>query len=143
MAKATLKTQKTKKSVSAFLNTIPDPKRRKDAKTVLKLMKEVTKEKPAMWGASIVGFGEYSYTRSDKKTFTWMMLGFSPRKQNLTLYIMPGYTLPKYKALLKTLGPHTTGKSCLYIKDLDDIHLPTLKKLIAEDYKDMKKKYRN
>ena len=138
---AELKTIKNKSSVSAFLNSIENPERKKDAKEVLKIMREVTGEKPAMWGTSIVGFGNYSYIRSDKKTYSWMSTGFSPRKQNLTIYIMPGYSFPEYKALLKKLGPHKLGKSCLYINHLSDIHIPTLKTLIKRGYTDMKKKY--
>ena len=141
MAKAKLKTQKNTRSVSDFLNKIPDPQKRKDAKTILKLMKEVTKEKPVMWGTSIVGFGDYHYKYASGREGDWMITGFSPRKQNLTVYIMPGYSFPEYKELLKKLGPHSLGRSCLYIKHLDDIHLPTLKKLIAQGYRDMKAKY--
>ena len=136
-----LKTTKNKASVAKFLNNVKDPERKKDAKELFKIMKEVTKEKPVMWGTSIVGFGEYHYVRSDKKEFNWMITGFSPRKQNLTVYIMPGYSFPEYKKLLKDLGPHKLGKSCLYINRLSDVHIPTLKKLIKRGYTDMKKKY--
>lgn len=142
MAKKTeLKTKKNAGSVTSFLSSIDDERKRKDAKTLLKIFKEATGEKPVMWGSSIVGFGEYSYTRSDKKTFNWMLTAFSPRKANLTVYIMSGYGSDKYKKLLEKLGPHKLGKACLYMRKLDDIHLPTLKKLITEDYKHMKKKY--
>lgn len=137
-----LKTKKNTASVSGFINSVKDPIRKRDAKTVLKIMKEVTKEKPIMWGSSIIGFGDYEYTRSDKKTFKWMMTGFSPRVQNTTIYIMPGYKFPELESLLKKLGPYKTGKSCLYIKDLDDVHLPTLKKIISIGYKDMVKRYK-
>lgn len=141
MAKVKLKTQKTNKSVAAFLNAIDDPQKRKDAKVVAKLMKEVTGEKPKMWGTAIVGYGEYHYTYASGREGDWMITGFSPRKQALTVYIMPGYRFPKQKALLAKLGPHKLGRSCLYIKRLEDIHLPTLKKIIAEGYTYMKKKY--
>lgn len=141
MAKVELKTKKNAQSVSAFLNAVEDPKKRKDAKQILSIMKEITKAKPVMWGSSIIGFGEYEYKYASGREGTWMRTGFSPRKQNLTVYIMPGYTFPKQKALLNKLGPHTTGKSCLYIKDLDEIHLPTLKKIIKEGWMYMKKKY--
>lgn len=139
MTKVTLKTQKNKKSVSAFLGAIADPQKRKDAKAICKLIGAVTGEKPRMWGSSIVGFGEYHYKYATGREGDWMITGFSPRKQNLTIYIMPGYA--DYSSLLKTLGPHKLGKSCLYIKRLDDIHIPTLKKLIQRGYRDMKKKY--
>lgn len=141
--KAELKTKKNGASVSGFINSIKDPVRKRDAKTVLKIMEDVTKEKPVMWGFSIIGFGDYEYTRSDKKTFKWMMTGFSPRAQNTTIYIMPGYKFPEFDSLLKKLGSHKTGKSCLYIKNLDDVHLPTLKKIIKTAYADMKKRYKN
>ena len=141
--KTGLKTKKNNASVSGFINSVKDPIRKRDAKRALALMKEVTKEKPKMWGSSIIGFGEYSYIRSDKKEFNWMLTGFSPRAANTTIYIMPGYAFPGMKALLKKLGPHSLGKSCLYIKDLDDVHLPTLKKIVKQGYTDMKKKYGN
>lgn len=141
MAKYEPKTKKNNQSVTAFLNAIEDPQKRKDAKTILKLMKEVTKEKPVMWGDSIVGFGTYHYKYASGQEGDWMITAFSPRKQNLTIYIMPGYNFPGYQDLLDKLGPHKTGKSCLYIKRLEDIHLPTLKKLIKRGYTDMKKKY--
>lgn len=141
MAKYKLKTKENKASVSAFLNSIKDERKRKDSKKILALMKEVTGEKPKMWGSSIIGFGSYHYKYKSGQEGDWMITGFSPRKQNLTIYIMPGYQFPKYKALLKELGPHSLGKSCLYIKHLDDIHLPTLKKLVARGYKDMKTMY--
>jgi hypothetical protein len=136
-----LKTQKNARSVSAFLDAIPDTEKKKDAKRMFSLMKEATGEKPVMWGTSIVGFGEYRYTRSDKKTFNWMLTGFSPRAQNLTVYIMPGFSLKEYRTLMEKLGTYTTGTSCLYIKHLSDIHLPTLKALVKQSYAEMKKRY--
>ncbi|MAZ40752.1 hypothetical protein CL654_01370 [bacterium] len=140
--KVELKTKKNKASVSGFLNKIKDPEKKKDAKKIVSIMKEVTKEKPTMWGSSIVGFGNYHFKYASGREGDWMITGFSPRSQNLTVYIMPGYSFPEYKALLKKLGPHKLGKSCLYIKRLDDIHIPTLKKLIARGYKDMKTEYK-
>ncbi|PJE64305.1 MAG: hypothetical protein COU90_02540 [Candidatus Ryanbacteria bacterium CG10_big_fil_rev_8_21_14_0_10_43_42] len=140
MAKAELKTKKTKQSVIAFLNTIKDLEKKKDAKKILALMKEITGERPQMWGDSMVGFGDYHYTYASGREGDWFLVGFSPRKQNLTIYIMPGYK--DYGPLMKKLGPHALGKSCLYIKRLDDMHIPTLKKLIKTGYQDMKKKYK-
>ena len=133
---AELKTQKTKASVAAFLNAIEDDQMRKDCKAVAKLMQEVTGEKPAMWGTSIVGFGSLEYTNT-KAGGEWPLTGFSPRKQNLTMYIMPGFA--KHQELLAKLGKHSTGQSCLYVKRLSDVDLPTLKKLIAESVKDRKR----
>lgn len=140
--KSELKIKKSNASVTEFVNSIKNPTRKRDAKTVLKIMKEVTGEKPKMWGSSIIGFGDYEYTRSDKKTFNWMMTGFSPRSANTTIYIMPGYKFPEFESLLKKLGPYKTGKSCLYITDLEKVHLPTLKKIITVGYKDMMKRYK-
>lgn len=136
---AELKTQKTKASVSAFLNAIKDDQMRADAKAVAKLMQEVTGEKPAMWGPSIVGFGSYRYVYASGRSGDWMITGFSPRKQNLTLYIMAGFD--KYDALMAKLGKHTTGMSCLYLKRLSDVHQPTLKKLVAASVKHIRQTY--
>jgi hypothetical protein len=133
---AELKTQKTKASVAAFLNAIEDDQMRKDCKVVAKLMQEVTGEKPAMWGASIVGFGSYEYTNT-KAGGVWPITGFSPRKQNLTMYIMSGFD--RYADLTAKLGKHSTGKSCLYVKRLADVDLPTLKQLIAASVTHMKR----
>jgi hypothetical protein len=137
-----LKTKPTKKTATSYIQSIKDRKRREDAKELLNIFKTVTKEKPVMWGSSIVGFGTYRYTYPSGREGEWMRTGFSVRAQNLTLYLMPGYTLNKYKKLLKKLGPHKTGKSCLYIKRLSDVHIPTLRTLIKESLKDLKKKYK-
>lgn len=134
---AELKTKQTKASVKAFLNQITDEERRKDCFTVAKMMEEITGEKPKMWGPSIVGFGSYHYKYASGHEGDWPISAFSPRKRDLTVYIMPGFQL--HAELMKQLGRHSTGKSCLYIKRLSDIHLPTLKKLIKESVKDMKK----
>ena len=139
MGKSTIKTKKNKASVTDFINAVENPVRKRDAKTILKLMKEITGKRPKMWGSSIVGFDEYHYKSSrSKQEGDWMMVGFSPRKAALTIYIMPGYQ--DFGDLLKTLGPYKKGKSCLYLKNLDDIHMPTLKKIITKGYRDMKKK---
>jgi len=137
--KVELKTKQNKASVSSFLNTIEDPQKRKDCKEISKLMKAITGKKPTMWGSSIVGFDTYDYTYASGRSGTWFIVGFSPRKQNITIYIMPGYK--DYGTLLDKLGPHKIGKSCIYIKSLEHIHLPTLKKIITSGYKDMKEKY--
>lgn len=140
MSKAELKTKKNAGSVSDFLNKISDPTKKKDAKLIVSLMKEITGKRPKMWGASIIGFDEYHYKYASGREGDWMMIGFSQRKQNLTIYIMPGYQ--DFGSLLGKLGSHKLGKSCLYIKSLDQIHLPTLKKIIKKGYGDMKRKYR-
>jgi hypothetical protein len=141
MAKAEAKTRKTAGSVAAFIAGIPDPQKRKDAKALLALMKDATGEKPAMWGPSIVGFGEYHYRYESGREGDAPITGFSPRKQALTVYILPGYAFPEYREILKDLGPHSLGKSCLYIKRLEDISLPALKTLVERAYRDMKAKY--
>ena len=134
------KTQPNKQSVAAFLNSIENGQRRKDAKVVLKLMKEVTGEKPLMWGPAIVGFGSYHYKYASGREGDFLIVGLSPRKANLTVYIMPGYQ--DYSDLTDKLGKHKLGKSCLYIRKLEDIHIPTLKRLIKRGYTDTKKKYK-
>lgn len=123
------KTQKTKASVAAFLDTIEDEAKRRDAKIIDKLMREVTGDKPALWGPSIVGYGAYNYRTSDGREHAWMLTGFSPRKNALTLYIMAGFS--QYDALLQKLGKHTTGKSCLYIKKLTDVDRQVLRELVT------------
>ena len=92
-----------------------------------------------MWGTSIIGYGTYKYINTTKKENEWPVVGLSPRKGELTVYIMPGFS--RYKDLMKKIGKHRTGKSCLYIKDLDEINMPTLKKLIKSSIVDMKKMY--
>lgn len=134
---AEVKTRKTTASVSAFLNAIEDAQRRADCKALARLMQDVTGEKPAMWGSSIVGFGSCVYTNT-KAGGVWPLTGFSPRKQSLTMYIMTGFG--EYSELMATLGPHSTGKSCLYVKRLSDLHQPTLRKLIAASVRHMRKR---
>jgi len=121
---AEAKTQKTTASVAAFLGGVEDDVRRADAKVVLGIMKDATGEKPAMWGSSIVGFGSYQ-----SATGRWPIVGFSPRKTSLVLYIVPGFA--QYAALLGKLGKHKTGKSCLYIGKLADIQVSVLREIVA------------
>lgn len=132
---AELKTKPTGESVKDFLNKIPDPERREDCFTVAKLMEEITGDKPKMWGPSIVGFGTYHYKYDSGREGDWLVTGFSPRKKDLTLYLMMGFE--KHAELMKQLGKHSTGKSCLYIKRLSDINVPTLKKLIKASVKEL------
>ena len=127
------KTQKTKASVTQFIAAVDDDTRRKDAKAVDKLMREISGEKPAMWGPSIIGYGEYQ-----SPTGPWPRLGFSPRKANLVLYIMDGYD---DEPLMKQLGKHKTGRSCLYINKLADVDEDVLRKIVAKGWKAMAKKY--
>ena len=134
---AELKTKVNDASVTDFLNTVEDEEKRKDCFEVLKIMKQVTKAEPKMWGTSIVGFGSYHYKYASGHEGDWMVIGFSPRKQNLTLYIMPGFE--RYKELLGKLGKHSTGVSCLYVKRLKDVDMKVLKELVNESVKVMKK----
>ena len=124
------KTQITKASVEDFLNAVEHQGKRSDSFTILEMMREVTGMEPAMWGPSIVGFGSYHYTYASGREGDFPVTGFSPRKQNLTLYIMPGFDA--YESLLSKLGKHTLGKSCLYIKKLADVDLEVLKELVAK-----------
>jgi len=134
---AELKTKASKDSVREFLRGIADARLRADCAAVSKLMRQATKVRPKMWGSSIVGFGSYHYTYASGREGDWFLTGFSPRKQNLTLYIIPGFK--RYAGLLGTLGKFKTAKSCLYIKNLEEIDLPTLSKLIMQSVKDMVK----
>jgi hypothetical protein len=127
---AELKTQPNDASVEEFLGGVADEQKREDCLTLVELMRQATNADPRMWGDSIVGFGTYQYKYASGREGDWMQVGFSPRKQNLTLYIMAGFS--RYEELLKTLGKHSTGKSCLYIKRLDDIDMPTLRTLVQE-----------
>ncbi|HEV8203182.1 MAG TPA: DUF1801 domain-containing protein [Pyrinomonadaceae bacterium] len=132
---AEVKTKPTQASVKEFLNQIPDKERREDCFAIAKMMEEVTGAKPKMWGPSIVGFGSYHFKYDSGREGDWLMTGFSPRKNDLTLYIMMGFE--KHRELMEQLGKHKTAKSCLYIKRLSDIHQPTLKKLIKASVKQL------
>lgn len=134
---AELKTKKTKASVEKYLNSVKNENKRQDSYTILKLMKQITKAEPKMWGTSIIGFGSYHYKYASGREGDWFVTGFSPRKQNLTLYIMAG--ISKYPELLKKLGKHKTGKGCLYINKLEDIDIRVLKELIRESVGYLKK----
>jgi hypothetical protein len=130
------KTKPTNESVKDFLNRIPDEERRADCFAVAKIMEDITGEKPKMWGPSIVGFGSYHYKYDSGREGDWLATGFSPRKKDLTLYLMMGFE--RHGKLMDKLGKHSHAKSCLYIKRLSDIHIPTLKKLIKTSLKDLK-----
>jgi hypothetical protein len=133
---AELKTRTTGASVSAFINAIPEDQRRADCKALVGIMEKATKSKAKMWGPSIVGFGDMEYVNSTRKPQKWFRCGFSPRKQALTLYLMGGY--PKTGPVAEKLGTFKTSASCLYIKSLDDVHVPTLKTILADSLKRIK-----
>ena len=128
--KVELKTKVNDTSVEGFLNSVTDEQKREDCFEILRLMEQVTKEEPKMWGSSIVGFGSYHYKGASGREGDWLLTGFSPRKENLTLYIMGGFDL--HQDLLKKLGKHKTSGGCLYIKKLDDVDKEVLKELVAE-----------
>lgn len=139
-AMAELKTKVTKASPAAFIKAIEDKEKRADSLALLKLFAAATGEKPKLWGEAIVGYGQYHYEseRSAQKG-DWPLTGFSPRKANLTVYIMPGFET--YGDLMRNLGTYKTSVSCLYIKRLSDIDTKVLTKLIKRSVADMKKKY--
>ncbi len=136
---APLKTAPTGESVEQFLQEITDEGQREDCRSLVKLMRAITGDPPRMWGASIVGFGSYHYRYASGREGDWFLTGFSPRKKNLTLYIMSGFA--GYEALLKKLGKHRTGKSCLYVKRLSDLDPATLRELIAQSVKQVAQRY--
>ncbi len=125
-----LKTKPTNASVDEFLNSVEHPQRREDGFELLRMMKEITKEEPTMWGPSIVGFGSYHYKYESGREGEMPITGFSPRKKSLTVYIMSGFE--KYQHLLEKLGKHKTGKSCLYINKLEDVDRVVLKEIIRK-----------
>jgi hypothetical protein len=136
---AELKTKKSAASVTGFLEKVEDPERRKDCKALVAMMRRATGARPVMWGSSIVGFGSYHYVYASGREGDWPLTGFSPRKNDLTLYIMAGFD--RYKPLMAKLGKYKTGKSCLYVKRLADVDPRVLERLIAESVKQMKRSH--
>jgi hypothetical protein len=134
-----LKTQRTDASVDAFLNAVEGEGKQADARRLLEIMREITGEEPAMWGPSIVGFGSYTYTYASGRTGDWPVVGFSPRKRNLTVYITDGFE--GYDTLLDKLGKHRTGKACLYINKLADVDIEVLRELITQSIAHVKDLY--
>ncbi len=133
------KTKPTGASVEDFLHAVPEEKKRADALVLCQLIREVTGSEPKMWGSSIVGFGTYTYTYGSGHTGDWPVVGFSPRKQNLTVYLMPGFD--GYDDLMARLGKFKTSKACLYINKLSDIDPDVLRTLVAESVKAMQAQY--
>lgn len=130
-----MKTTKNEQNVEAFLNSVEHDTRREDSFELLKMMQDITGEEPKMWGDTIVGFGEYHYKYESGREGDMLQIGFSPRKQSMTVYIMPGFEA--YEKLLDKLGKHKTGKACLYINKLADVDREVLKKLIRASYDHM------
>jgi Domain of unknown function (DU1801) len=137
---AELKTKRTQQSATDFLNAIPEEGKRRDAFAICAMMEAITGDRPAMWGSSIVGFGTYHYVYASGREGDWPVLGFSPRKESLTLYLSSGFK--DYAALLEKLGKHKTAKACLYIKKLEDVDLGVLKELLRKSVQYMKERDR-
>ena len=135
---AELKTKENDQSVIAFLEAVTPEKRKTECFEVLELMREITGSEPRMWGTSIVGFGQYDYHYASGRTGTWFQAGFAPRKQALTLYIMSGFS--RYQIILERLGSYKTGKSCLYLKSLDQVDREVLRELILASVEHISKK---
>ena len=129
---AEMKTKQTEASVEDFLNLIEDNQKREDCFEIVKMMKQVTKKEPKMWGPGIIGFGSYHYKYESGREGDSPQIGFSPRKQNITLYILSG--ADHENPLLQKLGKHSTGKVCLYIKRLADVDKKVLQELIKESF---------
>ena len=134
-----MKTQLNDASVEDFLASVGNARRRQDSADVLELMQDVTGETPRMWGDSIVGFGSYHYRYKSGREGDWPRIGFSPRKQYLAIYIMPGFG--DYQDLLTRLGKHRTSVSCLYINKLADVDRDVLREIIAAAYQEMARRY--
>ena len=137
---AELKTKPTKASVASFIDGIDDRQKKSDAKKIAAMMRKATGKRAKMWGTSIIGFGTYEYSNTAGKHFEWPITGLSPRKQALTVYIMPGFS--RFQPLMKKLGKYKTGKSCLYIKKLSDVDERVLEKLIDGAVKRMRQVYK-
>lgn len=133
------KTVPTGLSVDEYINAVEQPQRKEDCKALLALMRKATGRDPIMWGTSIVGFGAYHYKYASGREGTMPCIGFSNRKQALTIYIMNGFN--RYSELLQKLGPHKKGKSCLYLKRLSDINLEVLEELIAQSLLAVEERY--
>lgn len=138
---AELKTKQNDASVDTFLQTIKEEQKRKDCDVLLKIMKAATNEMPKMWGNSIIGFGSYHYkSERSKQEGDWYITGFSPRKQNIVIYIMP--SVDTYKNIVSKMGKSKNSVSCLYINKLADVDVKVLEELITISYNNMKEKYK-
>lgn len=135
---AELKTKKTEASPEKFLKSVKDAQRQKDAFVVLELMKKVTKAEPKMWGSAIIGFGSTRLIYDSGRELDWFPMGFSPRKQNLALYLTGGQS--SFPEILKKLGKHSTGKGCIYINKIEDVDVKVMEQLFKESFKLSKSK---
>jgi hypothetical protein len=139
MAKNENKTKVTTVPVNDFLDKVTDERKKTESYTLLEMMKRLSGEEPKMWGPNLVGFGNYHYKYDSGREGDFFRVGFSPRKQALTVYIMPGFE--RFTELMDQLGKYKTGKSCLYIKKLEDVDEEVLRTLITESLKYMAEKY--
>lgn len=138
---ADLKTKPTDQKVEDYLNAITHEQRAKDCREIHRIMQEVTGAPGTMWGTSIIGYGSYHYKYESGREGDWMLVGFSNRKQSISLYIMSGFK--NYEDLLSRLGKYKTGKSCLYINKLEDIDVDILQEMIASSIKKVQQKYKD
>jgi len=133
------KTVETDSSVENFINTVDKEQKRKDSWDLIALMTKITGSEPRMWGSSLIGFGQYHYKYASGREGDFFITGFSPRKTALTVYIMPGFS--KYGKQMAKLGPHKTGKSCLYLKNLDLVDREVLEEIIRDSVTVMRDRY--
>lgn len=138
---AELKTQPTEASVREFLDSIDDEQKAADSRSLVEIMQRATGDPPKMWGSAMVGFGEYHYRYESGREGDWFLAGFSPRKRELSLYIMDGFE--RHQELMSRLGKHRTGKSCLYVKRLSDLNLDVLEQLVSESVTNMRRRHRS
>jgi len=136
---AQAKTQENEGSVEAFLSRVEPESKRQDSFDLMQIFQEVTGEVPRMWGESIVGFGKYTLTYASGKKADWPLTGFSPRKQNITVYVNTGFD--EYEGLLKSMGKYTTSKVCLYFKKLEDVDEASLRKIVKDSAEKMAEDY--
>jgi len=133
------KTVETDSSVENFINAVDNEQKRKDSWDLIALMTEITGSEPKMWGSSLIGFGQYHYKYASGREGDFFITGFSPRKAALTVYIMPGFD--GYKVQMEKLGPHKTGKSCLYLRNLNVVDRGVLEEIVRDSVEQMRKKY--
>ncbi|WP_394168408.1 DUF1801 domain-containing protein [Saccharospirillum alexandrii] len=133
------KTQPTSTSIAEFIESLDDERRQIECNQLVELMREESGQEPVLWGPAIIGFGQYHYRYESGREGDFMRVGFSPRKQNLSIYIIPGFK--PYQAVLERLGKHKLGKSCLYIKRLEDVDISALRELVRQSLADMNERY--
>ncbi|MBP6872339.1 MAG: DUF1801 domain-containing protein [Bacteroidales bacterium] len=139
-----IKTKPTESDVKLFIDSVENEKKRNDSYAILEMMSEVTGEKPVLWGTSLIGFGKYHYKSKSGQEGDWFLTGFSPRKQNISLYLMAGYVRGEdevFDDLMNKLGKYKTGAGCVYINKLEDVNVLYLKELIRLSVNFLKNKY--